>query len=48
MDLNIEIDMFMNRKFLPWQKPVSAVAKPLGSVPPLLKRVFSAQDGARH
>jgi hypothetical protein len=29
------------------QKPVSAAAKPLGSVSPLSRRVFSAQDGAR-
>jgi hypothetical protein len=30
-----------------WQKPVSAAAKPLGSVPPLSRGVFSAQDGAK-
>jgi hypothetical protein len=30
-----------------WQKPVSAAAKPLRSVSPLCRRVFSAQDGAR-
>ncbi len=29
---------------LAWQKPVSAAAKPLDSVLPLPRRVFSAQD----
>ncbi len=29
------------------QKPVSAAAKPLGSVPPFSRRDFSVQDGAR-
>ncbi len=29
------------------RKPVSAAAKPLGSVSLLSRRVFSAQDGAR-
>jgi hypothetical protein len=35
------------REVLLRQKPVSAAAKPLGSVPPFSRRVFSAQDGAR-
>ncbi len=30
-----------------WQKLVSAAAKPLGSVSPLSRWVFSAQGGAR-
>jgi hypothetical protein len=33
--------------FLLWQKPVSTVAKPLGTVFQLSCWVFSAQDGAR-
>jgi hypothetical protein len=32
---------------LPRQKTVFAIAKPLGSVSPLFRRVFSAQDGDR-
>jgi hypothetical protein len=35
------------REVLPWQKLVSAMAKPLGSMLLLSRRVFSAQDGAR-
>ena len=35
------------REVLLRQKPVSGAAKPLGSVPPFSRRVFSAQDGAR-
>jgi hypothetical protein len=30
-----------------WQKPVCAAAKPLGSVPPFSRQVFSAQESAR-
>jgi hypothetical protein len=35
------------REVLLRQKPDSGAAKPLGSVPPFSRRVFSAQDGAR-
>jgi hypothetical protein len=35
------------REVLPRQKPVSGEAKPLGSVLPISRRVFSAQDVAR-
>ncbi len=35
------------REVLPQQKPVSAAAKPLGSVSLFFRLVFLAQDGAR-
>jgi hypothetical protein len=35
------------RQFHHSPKPVSATAKPLGSVPPFSRQVFSVQDGAR-
>jgi hypothetical protein len=35
------------QEVLPQQKPVSAATKPLGSVAPLSRQVFSAQDSAR-
>jgi hypothetical protein len=37
----------MIQEVLPRQKPVSAMAKPLGSGPLFSRQVFSAQDGAR-
>jgi hypothetical protein len=35
------------QEVLLWQKPVSAVAKPLGSLSPLSRWIFLAQDGDR-
>jgi hypothetical protein len=43
----MSLDTFLIQKILLWQKPVSSMAKPLGSELLLSRQVFSAQDGAR-